>query len=145
MYTHFCERIDIRSAQVSAQLNPHNWRSFDLEVSSDVVWSAQRIIFDVPNLFTSQFIFSTYLEILTSTFKKVFIAKQNVIQYGISLWSVGVSCAGCVPSHLLVHSQLTCWASSVRNRRFWCCVITASATAEVSRYYQHYFCHKCKT
>jgi len=34
-----------------------------------------------------------------------FISGHDVIQHGLSLWSVGVSCPGCVPSHILVHSQ----------------------------------------
>jgi len=36
-------------------------------------------------------------------------AEHKAIQYGISLWSVGVSCPGCVPSYLLVHPQPPCW------------------------------------
>ena len=30
-------------------------------------------------------------------------ADHDIIQYGISLWPVWVSCPGCAPSHLLVH------------------------------------------
>ena len=33
-------------------------------------------------------------------------AEHDVIWYGVSLWSVGVSCPGCVPSQLLVHPSL---------------------------------------
>jgi len=47
----------------------------------------------------------------------LYIAEHDIIQYGISLWSVGVSCPGCVPSHLLVHPQPTHWWESGRCRR----------------------------
>ena len=38
-----------------------------------------------------------------------FIAEHNVIGYGISLWWVGVSCPGSVPSQYLVHPQGPRW------------------------------------
>jgi len=36
-------------------------------------------------------------------------AEYDTIWYGISLWSVGVSCPGCVPSQPLAHPQPARW------------------------------------
>ena len=44
-------------------------------------------------------------------------AEHDVIWYGISLWSVGVSSPSCVPSQLLVHPQPTHWWGGVRSRK----------------------------
>ena len=44
-----------------------------------------------------------------------FIVQHDIIWYGISLWPVGVSCPGCVPFHLLVHSQPPRWQGSMRS------------------------------
>lgn len=52
-----------------------------------------------------------------TNFSTSFIAEQNVIWCGISLWSVGISSPSSVPSHLLVHHQPThCWGE-VRSRK----------------------------
>jgi len=40
-----------------------------------------------------------------SLFLTAFIAEHDTIRYGMSLWSVGVSCPSCVPSQLLAHPQ----------------------------------------
>jgi len=40
-----------------------------------------------------------------------FVAEHDIVWYGISLWSVGISCPGCVLSQLLVHPQTTHWWS----------------------------------
>ena len=45
-----------------------------------------------------------------------FITEHDVIWYGISLWSAGVSCPGCVPSQSPAHSQATRWWGGVRSR-----------------------------
>ena len=34
---------------------------------------------------------------------------HDITWYGIPLWPVWVSCPGCVPSHLLVPLQPSCW------------------------------------
>jgi len=44
-------------------------------------------------------------------------AEHDIIGYGASLWSSGVSCPGSVPSQLLVHPQSTCWWGGVRGRK----------------------------
>ena len=40
-----------------------------------------------------------------ASFPPSLYTKHDVIWYGIPLWIVWVSCPGCVPSQLLVHSQ----------------------------------------
>jgi len=42
----------------------------------------------------------------SSSLPSAFIAEHNVIRSGISLWSGGVTCPGCVPSQFLVHPNL---------------------------------------
>jgi len=44
-------------------------------------------------------------------------AEHDVTGYGLSLWSVGVSCPSHVPSKLLVHPQPTHWRGHVRGRK----------------------------
>jgi len=46
----------------------------------------------------------------------VFIAECDIIWYGTSFWSVGVSCPSCVPSQLLVQPQPTRWWGGVRKK-----------------------------
>jgi len=46
---------------------------------------------------------------LGKTTLPVFIAEHDAVWYGISLWPICVSCAGCVPSQLLAYSQPTYW------------------------------------
>lgn len=46
----------------------------------------------------------------------IFITKHGTIWYGISLWSVGVNCYGCVPSKPLTHPQPTPCGGRARNR-----------------------------
>jgi len=41
--------------------------------------------------------------------------QHDVIWCGISLWSVWVSCPGCIPSQLLAHLQPPCWQDSMRS------------------------------
>ncbi|XP_071586248.1 iron-sulfur cluster assembly 1 homolog, mitochondrial isoform X2 [Heliangelus exortis] len=43
------------------------------------------------------------------------LSARDVIWYGISLWSVGISCPSCVPSQLLVHPSPA--AGGVRNKK----------------------------
>ena len=40
---------------------------------------------------------------------------HDIMWYGISLWSVGVSLPGCVPSQLLEHPQPPRWPGSMRS------------------------------
>jgi len=42
-------------------------------------------------------------------------AEHDTTWYGISLWSVGVSCPGCVPSRLRVHPQPAHWWGGARS------------------------------
>ena len=44
-------------------------------------------------------------------------AEHDVIWSGISLWSAGDSCPGCVASQLLVHPQPPHWWGGVRSRK----------------------------
>ena len=44
-----------------------------------------------------------------------FIAEHDIVWYGKSLWSVGVSCPGCAPSQLSVHLHPT--RGRVRSRQ----------------------------
>ena len=46
-----------------------------------------------------------------------FIAELDVIWYGISLWSVGVSCPSCVFSQLLEQPQAPHWQGSARSKK----------------------------
>jgi len=46
-----------------------------------------------------------------------FYAEHDAIRYGMSLWSVGVSCPCRVPSQLLVHPQPARWWGGVRSRK----------------------------
>jgi len=46
-----------------------------------------------------------------------FTDEHDVLWCGISLWSAGVSCPGCVHSQLLLHPQPTHWWSTVRSRK----------------------------
>ena len=60
---------------------------------------------------------------LPSFFFPQLYAEHDVIWYGISLWSVGVSCPSSVPSQLLVPPQPARWWGGVRGRRRpWLCV-----------------------
>lgn len=54
-----------------------------------------------------------------------FITENNVIQYGTSLWSVGVSCPTSVPCQILVHPQPTHWWGNMKHKRPWRHVSTA--------------------
>ena len=44
-------------------------------------------------------------------------AEHDIIWYGISLWPIGFSCPGCVPSQLFVHLNSTRWQSGTRSRK----------------------------
>ncbi|KAF4799498.1 hypothetical protein TURU_054236 [Turdus rufiventris] len=44
-------------------------------------------------------------------------AEYDTIEYDLSLWSVGISPPGYVPSQLLVHPQSLHWWSGVRSRK----------------------------
>jgi len=59
-------------------------------------------------------------------------AEHGVIRCGRSLGSAGVSCPGCAPSPLLVHSQLTHWWGGVRTRKDPDFLVTT----KLSSYYQ---------
>ena len=50
-------------------------------------------------------------------FPPVLNAACDIIWYGISLGSVGISCPGCVLSQLLVHPQPPHWTGGVRGRK----------------------------
>jgi len=49
----------------------------------------------------------------TFSFTPDFIADHEVIQYGISLWSILVSCLGAVPSQPLAYPHSTCRVGAV--------------------------------
>lgn len=44
-----------------------------------------------------------------------FTVQRNILWYGISPESAGISCPGCIPSQLLVRPQPTHWQGSMRN------------------------------
>ena len=50
-------------------------------------------------------------------------AECDAIWSGISLWSVGVSCPGCVPSQDLAH-PVPLWEGGKCRKEPWCCVST---------------------
>lgn len=59
-------------------------------------------------------------------FSWTFIADQNVIWYGTSLWSVRVRCPSCVPSQTLAHPQPTCCGGkSEKKKKPPCCASAA--------------------
>ena len=61
----------------------------------------------------------------SSSFPPPFIAKHDVIWSGISLWSVWVSCPGCVPSQSLAHPQPTGFRmGGGGDRKPWHCAST---------------------
>lgn len=53
-----------------------------------------------------------------------YIAKHDIMWYGVSLRSARVSCPICIPFYLLVSPKLTLWWGE-EQRGLWCCVITA--------------------
>lgn len=71
----------------------------------------------------------------------IFIADHNIAWYGISLWSVGVNCAGCVPSKPLVHPRAYSLGGQSQKWRMLC--KHPSAIAKISACY-HCFSHKFK-
>lgn len=46
-----------------------------------------------------------------------FIAEHDAMWYGITLWSAGVCCPGCVPFQVLVQAQPDRWGGRVRSRK----------------------------
>ena len=74
-----------------------------------------------------------------------FYAEHDVIGYGISLWSVGLSCPSCVPSQLFLHAQSTHWWVGVTAEKALTLCKHCSAIMKTSLNYQHCFRHKSKT
>lgn len=71
-----------------------------------------------------------------------FIAENDVVWYGMSLWPAGVSFPESVPSQPILHPQLHHCHDSMRKvlDLKYCC-----ATTNTSVFYQHYSHSKSKT
>jgi len=69
----------------------------------------------------------------------------DVKWYGISIWSIQISCPGSVPSQLLVPPQPSCWQGSTRSWNVLDSVQYCSATTKTSVRSQHCFSPKEKT
>uniref|UniRef100_A0A672TUV7 Dipeptidase n=1 Tax=Strigops habroptila TaxID=2489341 RepID=A0A672TUV7_STRHB len=65
-------------------------------------------------------------------------AEHDIIRYGISLGSVGVSCPGCVPSQVLLHPQPNLWWSRVKSKKALTLCKHCSAITKTSLNYQCY-------
>lgn len=63
---------------------------------------------------------STTSQKQTSTLPSVFVAERDVVQLGISLWSVLASCPSCVPSWLLACPGLLAGVGRVGKMKPWC-------------------------
>lgn len=91
---------------------------------------------------------SLVLDIATATLAKqlsTFFAEHGIIWCGMSLWSFGINCPGCVPSHPLAHpSLLACRAKWELENTLMLCQ-QCSATAKTLVYAQHCFGHKSRT
>ena len=72
----------------------------------------------------------------SSSFLLAFIAEHDVIWYGISLWSLWVSCPGYVPSQDLAHPQPTGEGGNAGERALTLCE-HCSAIAKTLVCYRH--------
>lgn len=75
-------------------------------------------------------------------FTLAFISKHDVVYCGISLWSVWVRYLDCIPSQLLVHTQVSHWQGSSRSRKVLDFISTAQQWLKTSLCYYHYFHQK---
>ena len=74
---------------------------------------------------------------LPSSSPSFICCEHDAVRHGVSLWSVGVGCPGCVPSQPPVHPQPARWWGGVRDRKGLDLGELCSAITKTSLCYEH--------